>query len=355
MTLALDCTVTRGSFSLAIRAAIEPGSVVAILGPNGAGKSTLVRAIAGLHPIDSGSISLNGRIVDDGESTLIPAQKRSIGVVFQDYALFPHLSVIDNVAFGPRSRGAGRAAAKATAAQTLSLLGVGDLAGRRPSEISGGQAQRVALARALATAPDVLLLDEPLAALDIETKETVRAELQTQLESYSGCTVLITHDPLDALLLADRVIVLENGMVAQDGTPAELSKRPLTDYVASLMGVTLLRGQASAGTLTLVDGGVMRIVDEELAGPAMAVVRPESVTLHLAHPEGSARNVWHGMVTSLQPSHDRIRVHIEGAPSVVVAVTPGAAADMRLAKGSRVWLSLKSLDLHTYPAGMPRR
>ena len=351
MSLALDCTVTRGEFTLAINAVIEPGTVVAILGPNGAGKSTLVRAIAGLHPIGTGSISINGRLVDDGAATLVPAQRRSVGVVFQDYALFPHLTVLDNVAFGPRSRGAGRSASSATALETLRLLGVGDLAGRKPGEISGGQAQRVALARALATAPDVLLLDEPLAALDVETKETVRAELQAQLESFAGCVVLITHDPLDALLLADRVIVLENGIVAQDGTPAELSRRPLTDYVASLMGVTLLRGQASGGTLTLADGGVMSIVDHELDGPALAVVRPESVTLHLTHPEGSARNVWQGTVTSLQPSHDRIRVHVDGEPSVVAAVTPEAAADMRLAKGTIVWLSLKSLDLQTFPAG----
>jgi len=325
--------------------------VVAILGPNGAGKSTLVRAIAGLHPIDTGSIIINDRVVDDGETTLVPAQRRSVGVVFQDYALFPHLSVLDNVAFGPRSRGAGRSASSATALETLRLLGVADLARRKPGEISGGQAQRVALARALATAPDVLLLDEPLAALDVETKETVRAELQTQLDAFTGCAVLITHDPLDALLLADRVIVLENGVVSQDGTPAELSQRPLTGYVATLMGVTLLRGEALGGTLTLSDGGVMSIVDRDIVGPALAVVRPESVTLHLNRPEGSARNVWQGNVISLQPSHDRIRVHIEGEPSVVAAVTPEAAADMRLAKGTSVWLSLKSLDVQTYPVG----
>ncbi len=351
MSLNLDCTVTRGDFTLTVTAVFEPGTVVAILGPNGAGKSTLVRAIAGLHPIDTGSISINGRVVDDGEATLVPAHRRSVGVVFQDYALFPHLSVLDNVAFGPRSRGAGRTVSSARALETLRLLGVADLAGRKPGEISGGQAQRVALARALATSPDVLLLDEPLAALDVETKEIVRAELQTQLESFAGCVVHITHDPLDALLLADRVIVLENGIVSQDGTPAELSQRPLTDYVATLMGVTLLRGEAAGGTLTLAAGGVLNIVDHDLAGPALAVVRPESVTLHLTRPEGSARNVWQGIVTSLQPSHDRIRVHVDGEPSVIAAITPEAAADMRLARGTGVWLSLKSLDLHTFPAG----
>lgn len=353
MSLDLDCTMTRGDFTLSITALIEPGTVVAILGPNGAGKSTLVRAIAGLHLVDAGSISINGRVVDDGGATLVAAQRRSVGVVFQDYALFPHLSVLDNVAFGLRARGAGRSASSATALETLGLLGVADLARRKPGEISGGQAQRVALARALATTPDVLLLDEPLAALDVETKETVRAELQTQLESFAGCVVLITHDPLDALLLADRVIVLENGSVSQDGTPAELSQRPLTDYVASLMGVTLLRGEASGGTLTLSTGGVLSIVDHDLAGPALAVVRPESVTLHLSRPEGSARNVWQGIVTSIQPSHDRIRVHVDGEPSVVAALTPEAAAEMRLAKGGNVWLSLKSLDLQTFPAGGP--
>jgi molybdate transport system ATP-binding protein len=349
MTVALAFTVSRGAFTLSMSAELEPGTVVAILGPNGAGKSTLVRAIAGLQPIDSGSIRINSQVVDDGDRTLVPARERAVGVVFQDYALFPHLSVVDNVAFGPRSRGAGRSQATMTARATLARLGISELAERKPGEISGGQQQRAALARALATSPDVLLLDEPLAALDVETKETVRAELQSQLDAFPGCTVLITHDPLDALLLADRVIVLEGGAVVQDGTPADLSQRPLTDYVATLMGVTLIRGDATDGVLVIDGGGRLSIADHDLSGPALAVVRPESVTLHRVHPEGSARNVWQGIVSSLQPSHDRIRVFVDGQPSVVAAVTPEAAAEMRLAKGSQVWLSLKSLDLRVYP------
>ncbi len=348
MPLIVDCTVSRGDFTLTVVTEIAAGTVVAVLGPNGAGKSTLVRAIAGLHPVETGSITIGAEVVDEVGGAFVPPQRRAVGVVFQDYALFPHLSVLDNVAFGPRSRGAGRAKSRAAALATLERLGIADLAGRAPRAISGGQAQRVALARALATAPDVLLLDEPLAALDAETKESVRVELETQLAAFAGCVVLVTHDPLDAMLLADRVIVIEGGAVVLDGTPADLASRPTTAYTAALMGVTLLRGTARAGRLVLDDGGILQVADAELAGRVLAVVRPESVTLHRHRPEGSARNSWAGVVSSLQPSHDRVRVHVQGSPSVVAAVTPAAVADLGLGRGVDVWLSVKALDIDVY-------
>ena len=341
-------TAQRGEFTLAFAASIEPGHVVAVLGPNGSGKTTLLRALAGLQESASGRITINDVVVDDPHHFVEP-QQRSVGVVFQDYSLFPHLSVLENVAFGPRSTGVRKSVARDRASAVLIRLGIDDLAHRRPTQISGGQAQRVALARALATDPAVLLLDEPTAALDVETREVVRAELDAQLGDFDGVVLLVTHDPLDALLLADRVIVLEDGAIVQDATPAELARRPMTPYVAALMGVTLLRGTINDGDLAIDGGGVLHVADREITGRVQAVVRPEAVTLHRQEPEGSARNSWQGIVSSLQPSHDRVRVIVEALPPMIAAVTPAAVADLSLTKGSPVWMSLKAVDVDVYP------
>lgn len=349
MTLDISCSVQRGQFDLEVELELRAGAVVAVLGPNGSGKSTLLRAIAGLQPITSGMVALSGKVLDDGSAVFVRPRDRAVGVVFQDYALFPHLSVLENVAFGPRSRGCSRAEARRIASDALDQLNVADLARRRPAEVSGGQAQRVALARALATSPDVLLLDEPMAALDVETRDAVRAQLAAQLAAFEGIAVLVTHDPLDALLLADRVVVLESGRVVQDGTPADLAERPQSDYVAALMGVTLVRGTAAGTTLIIdADGGVLHLANDLGECPAMAVIRPESVTLHRLQPEGSARNVWQGTVRSLQPMHDRVRVFIDGRPPVISTVTPSALAELGLHAGAPVWVSVKAVEIRGY-------
>lgn len=349
MTLDISCSVQRGQFDLEVELELRAGAVVAVLGPNGSGKSTLLRAIAGLQPITSGMVALSGKVLDDGSAVFVRPRDRAVGVVFQDYALFPHLSVLENVAFGPRSRGCSRAEARRIASDALDQLNVADLARRRPAEVSGGQAQRVALARALATSPDVLLLDEPMAALDVETRDAVRAQLAAQLAAFEGIAVLVTHDPLDALLLADRVVVLESGRVVQDGTPADLAERPQSDYVAALMGVTLVRGTAAGTTLIIdADGGVLHLANDLGECPAMAVIRPESVTLHRLQPEGSARNVWQGTVRSLQPMHDRVRVFIDGRPPVIATVTPSALAELGLHAGAPVWVSVKAVEIRGY-------
>jgi len=347
MTVSADFTSRRGAFELDFAATLQPGVVVAIIGPNGAGKSTLLRTLAGLSAVDTGSVRIDDVVVDDGRS-FVPTQDRAVGVVFQDYALFPHLTVLENVAFGPRARRTSKHAARARALDALDRLGVADLADRRTADISGGQAQRVALARALVTEPRLLLLDEPLSALDAETREAVRTELDVTLAGFDGCTVLVTHDPLDALLLADRVIVLEGGRIVQDASPVDLARRPLTPYVAALMGVTLLRGTAADGLLTVDGGGVLHLADHAIRGRALAVVRPEAVTLHRHEPEGSARNAWPGQVAALQPSSDRVRVLVDAAPSVIAAVTPAAVAELGLTRGTSVWMSLKAVDVDVY-------
>jgi molybdate transport system ATP-binding protein len=341
--------VERAPFLLEVDVTVQPGEVVAVLGPNGAGKSTLLRAVCGLAPITSGEITLGGQVVDDGADAWVPPVERRIGMVFQDYRLFPHLTVLDNVAFGVRKDGLSRSARREVARTWIDRLGIGELAERKPDRVSGGQGQRVALARALAGEPTALLLDEPLAALDAGTRLDVRGELREHLHGFAGPTLLVTHDPLDALVLADRIVVLEGGRVTQEGAAVDVARRPATDYVARLLGLNLLRGDAADGVVSLVGGGALHVPQPELRGSVLVALRPSAVSLHGARPEGSARNVWRGTVDGVEPIGDRVRVSVVGEPSVVVDVTPGAGLDLGLERGSPVWLSAKATETDVYP------
>ena len=231
--LCADVTVTRGERHISAAFDVVPAHPLAIIGPNGAGKSSVLAAIAGLVPLEAGLVSIGGRRVDG-----LPPERRRIGVVFQDYVLFPHLTVRDNVAFAARMRRGSRAAARAVAEPWLERYDLAGLADRLPSELSGGQAQRVALARALAADPDVLLLDEPMSALDVEVRADMRTELATHVRDFGGATVLVTHSPADAASLADSVLVLEQGRVTQRGTLAELRAAPATPYVERMLAAT---------------------------------------------------------------------------------------------------------------------
>ncbi len=350
MTLQFDATLSRGTFTLRADVSVEPGEVLAVLGPNGAGKSTMLRAIAGLLAVDSGTISLDGRPVDAPAARVFVApERRGVGVVFQDHRLFPHLRVIDNVAFGPRSRGTPRAAARAAAMQWIDRLGLAGFADRRPSELSGGQAQRVALARALASSPKALVLDEPLAALDVQTRAEVQGELRDHLAAYDGPTLLVTHDPVEALVLASTIVVLEDGAVVQRGTPAEISSRPITSYVAKLVGVNLYRGVAAGGVVQLDGGGVLSAADAA-DGPVFVAVRPSAFTVHDDRPQpSSARIVWRATVRTLVPLADRVRLTVDADQTVLVDITAAALAELQLTAGSPVWLTAKATDVVTYP------
>ncbi|HET8778831.1 MAG TPA: ATP-binding cassette domain-containing protein [Agromyces sp.] len=231
-SLHADVEVVRGEQRIAAAFDAEPGHPLAIIGPNGAGKSSVLAAIAGLVPLSSGHVSIGSRAIDG-----LPPEQRGIGVVFQDYVLFPHLSVRDNVAFAARMRGGARAA-RAAAEPWLERYGLAGLADRLPAELSGGQAQRVALARALAADPEVLLLDEPMSALDVEIRDEMRAELASHVREFGGATVLVTHSPADAAALADSVLVLEAGRVTQRGTLDELRGSPATPYVERMLAVS---------------------------------------------------------------------------------------------------------------------
>jgi len=338
---------------LALRA--EPGDVVAVVGPNGAGKTTLLHALAGLVPVADGTIRVGDRVWADATRAL-PVPDRDLGMVFQGRDLFPHLSARDNVAFGLRTRGRTRRAARAVAQEWLDRLGVGDLADRRPEQLSGGQAQRVAIARALAPRPAVLLLDEPLAALDVRVATALRIELAQHLAAYDGVCVLVTHDALDALTLATRVVVLDEGRVAQEGTPAEVSQRPQTAHVARLVGLNVLRGRGAGDAIVLPHGGVITVV-EAPAGEALAAFPPSAVTLHREEPAGSARNRWRAEVRSLAPHGGAIRVHLslvgEGQ-DLIADLTPGSATELGLVPGVAVWASVKAVEVTPYAASPTR-
>jgi molybdate transport system ATP-binding protein len=349
MSLHATVRVEQDGFVLDVALAAEPGEVVAVLGPNGAGKSTLLRALCGLLPLATGRVELAGRVLEAPGVRLAP-QDRRVGMVFQDYRLFPHLSALDNVAFGLRSTGAGKAASRTAAQDWLGRLGLGGLAGSRPGQLSGGQAQRVALARALCTQPDLLLLDEPLAALDVTARLEVRAQLQERLAAFGGVALLVTHDPLEALSLADRLVVLEDGRVTQDAAASEIARRPATAYAARLVGLNLFHGIAHDGRLKVRGGGELALGDTGLEGPALAVARPSSVLLERQRPTGtSARNVLAGRVISVEGLGDRVRVSVASTPPVLADITAAALADLRLGAGDEVWASLKATDLTCYP------
>jgi molybdate transport system ATP-binding protein len=287
----------------------------------------------------------------DGEALeRTPPESRPVGVVFQDYLLFPHLTALDNVAFGPRCRGASRAAARALAAEWLARMGLTDHAGAKPRHLSGGQAQRVALARALATRPRLLLLDEPLAALDARTRLEVRAQLRRHLADFEAVAVLVTHDPLDAMVLADRLIVVEGGRVVQEGTPADIARRPRTDYIARLVGLNLYRGEADGHTVRL-DAGPALTTTEDLSGPVFVAFPPSAVTLHRERPAGSsARNLWRCEVAGLETHGDQIRADLTGELPLAADLTTAAAADLGLHPGAPVWAAVKATQTHAYPA-----
>lgn len=342
--------VSRERFTLDVALDVPAGQVLALLGPNGAGKSTALRALAGLAPLTSGHIELSGETIDDPASgRLVPVEKRSVGMVFQDYLLFPHLSVSDNVAFGLRARGMSRRTAREHAETWLQRVGLGDLARAKPAQISGGQAQRVALARALATDPAMLLLDEPLAALDASTRLEIRSDLRHHLAGYSGCTVLVTHDPLDALVLGDRLVVIEDGRAVQSGTPGEVARAPRTEYVARLVGLNLYRGR-SQGTTVQVDGGGTLSTTDPVSGPVFVAFPPSAVALHRGRPEGSPRNTWQGRISGMEHHGDTVRVRLDADPPVLADVTTAAVADLRLTADETVWAAVKATEVRSYPA-----
>jgi molybdate transport system ATP-binding protein len=351
MTLHARVGVELGSFELDVGLDSSPGETLVVVGPNGAGKTTLLRAVAGLAPIDAGRIVLDGIVLDDPSArTWVSPDRRSVGFVFQDLLLFPHLSALDNIGFGLRARGTSRNEARRLALGWLARVGLDERATARPSALSGGEAQRVALARALAPEPAVLLLDEPLAALDAFRRTELRRDLRRLLAGYSGICIVVTHDPIDAIALGDRLVVLEAGRVTQDGTPTEVCERPRSRYVAEFVGLNLYRGRAEAGRLELGSGAALVAADATITGEAFAVVHPRAVALHQREPEGTPRNVWSGTVAHVDPEGDRARVRVDAPVPITAEITAGAVHDLAVREGSRVWVSVKATEIALYAA-----
>ena len=336
---------------------VGDGETVALLGPNGAGKSTVISLLAGLVHAQSGRADLNGTtLFDTAKGVSLPAYRRGTSLLAQEALLFPHLSAEDNVAFGPRSTGANRKAARTAARHWLAETDASGLASKRPGELSGGQAQRVALARALAAEPDLLLLDEPMAALDVETVPLMRRLLKRVLAGRSA--LIVTHDVLDALTLADRVLVMQEGRIVESGPPAEVLRRPRNPFTASLAGLNLVRGRLSGGRLVISGGLQLAVPDGDLAvvdgGAALAVFPPSAVAVRRSGAAGMAdpgREILSVTVTDLEPQGDRIRVRGAG---LAADISPAAAAELSLSIGEPVEFVLDSSAVTSYAAaGVP--
>lgn len=320
----------------------EPGTTIAVVGPNGAGKTTLLRALLGLTPRAHAELRLG-----DTDVTALPPHRRGVAWVPQDGALFPHMSALANTAYGLRAHGVPRAEARRSAQEWLDRLGVGHLAHRKPAQVSGGQAQRIALARALAAHPRLLLLDEPLAALDQTTRAHVRHTLRSHLDGFGGVCLIVTHDPVEAVALADRVLVLDEGRALQDAPPTDVTRHPRSPWVARMLGRNAWPGTVTAEGIRLTGGGTLVVADQFPTGTdALAIIAPEAVAVHRDKPTGSPRNVWPGTVREITTSGSRLRVLIasEQAPDLVAEITPQAAAELGLADGTPVWTSVKATE-----------
>jgi len=332
-------------FTLDVRLTLPAGRTVALLGPNGAGKSTAVRALAGLRPLDDGHLAFGSAVWDDpGKGLFLPPEARRIGVVFQDGVLFPHLSAEENVAFGLRARSDSPEEARAVARRWLDRVGLGDAGPRRPSDLSGGEAQRVALARALATDPEVLLLDEPLSALDVHARGGVRRLLEEHLSAFTGPRLLITHDPDEAFQLAAEIHVLEGGRITQSGSADDLRFRPRTPYAAEMGGTNLVPGRARSG---LVDTGslTLQVPAASTDGPVRLAIRPSAVAVHSDRPVGSPRNTWSTVLERVDEVGGRVRLRTGDPLRLMVEVTRSARDELALERGTMVWLAVKATDI----------
>jgi molybdate transport system ATP-binding protein len=339
-----------GAFRLEIELTAGPGTLV-LAGESGAGKTTILNVLAGLADPDHGTIRVNGDTYFASERGVrVPPEARSVGYVFQDYALFPHLSIFENVAFGLRAQRLPRDVVARRVRAALRRTGVEDLAPRRPGTVSGGQQQRVALARALALEPQLLLLDEPLSALDLRTQSAVRGELRELLRALPCITLIVTHHPVDALALGDAIAVVEDGRISQRGARDELLRRPRSRYVADLMGLNFFQGRAvgeEAPGLAVVqtDDGVLRVVGPRPGESVFVAVDPKDITLHLAPPAGTAQNLFAGTIAQLVPEPpfgERVRVTLRTRPPLVAEVTARAVERLGLREGAAVHAAFKA-------------
>ncbi|WP_020502141.1 sulfate/molybdate ABC transporter ATP-binding protein [Sciscionella marina] len=348
--LAADLAVQRGEFHLDVRLRVAAGEVLAVLGPNGAGKSTLLGALTGQLRPQRAAISLGGTDIAE-----LAMHRRRIGVLGQEPLLFPHLSVLANVAFGPRAAGMPRGKAHSLAHELLGEVDAGEFAARKPAAISGGQAQRVALARALAARPELLLLDEPFSALDVDSAPRVRALIGRVLAEHpETASILVTHDPLDALVLADRVAVLDGGRIVEQGPAREVLSAPSTPFAARIAGLNLVTGTVTEHGLDGLSG--ILAAEARIGAAGAAVFAPSAVAAFRERPDGSPRNVVPAELAHVERAGDLVRLRLrasDGGPGWVdglrADITPAALADLDLQPGGLLWLAVKATEIVVHP------
>jgi molybdate transport system ATP-binding protein len=328
--------------------------VAALVGPNGAGKSSIVQLVSGQLRPDTGTVTLGGRLLC-GPSTWVPVHRRRVALLEQRPLLFEHLDVLDNVAFGLRARGIPAATAHDRARREIDAVGCLELTRHRTWQLSGGQAQRIALARALAADPDLVVLDEPMAALDVTVAPAIRALLRQRITAAGRTALLVTHDIVDALTLADTLAVVDQGRIVDTGTVTEQLLTPRTPFVADLVGVNLLVGRANgADQITLPTGEHVTGLSDmplPLGHTALASFTPAAVAVHTAEPTGSPRTQLRATVTTLEPRGPLMRLTSALADGTGLAadLTTSAALEARLSPGSQVWLVVKAAQVALYP------
>lgn len=347
----------RGEFALDAQLEAAAGTTLVLVGESGAGKTTLLRLLAGIDRRGEGRVAVGDAVwLDTARRIDLRPELRSVGWVGQEPALFPHLPVLENVAFGLRASGTPAVRARSRALELLEELGIAGLAAARPRALSGGERQRVALARALVLEPALLLLDEPFSALDPGTRRGMRTQLKAALSAHRATTICVTHSPMEALALGERIAVMERGRIVQEGMPDDLLRRPRSSVVAEFLGLNFFRGsiaarhdeglvdvRTAAGTITAVDPGG----DAEV----FVAVNPREIVLSLEHPAGSARNVFEGRVAEIAPeppAGERVRVALASEPPLVAELTRSAVADLRLAPGARVYAAFKATGVVPY-------
>jgi molybdate transport system ATP-binding protein len=327
-----------GDLSLDVEIVVERGETVAIMGPNGAGKTTFLYALLGWLPLQSGWVLLDNEIFEaPGQDHVTPTQDRKLGMVFQDGLLFPHLNVAENISFG-----AGRNADNHDLIERLDVLPLSD---KYPSELSAGQTQRVALARTLAARPKMVLLDEPLASLDLTARIGARNSIRSALEQSLAGALLVTHDPTDAFALAQKVLILEDGKVTQFGTPDQIRSQPKSRWVADLMGWNVFHGVGHGSSVTLADGTQLATSESELSGETMVMISPSSVALFLERPGGSPRNSWLCRIQRVEHLDSLARVSLSGPLDLYADITSDAAHELDLTPGRELWVSVKATEV----------
>jgi len=342
-------------FPLEIGFDVRPAETLVIIGPSGCGKTTTLNIIAGLLAPDEGTIVLGDRVLCNTEcGPCLPTEKRNVGYVFQDFALFPHMSVLENVAYGLRARRRPGREVRKKVDDVLGLLGIEHLRAHRPGALSGGERQRVALARAIACDAEILLLDEPLGSLDAQTRNRVRGELQRMLRVVGRIAILVTHDYIDALTFGDQICVMDRGRVLQMGERQELLRHPRSRFVAELTGVNFFQGTISGSLRQGVaevwvgDACLYAASSREELGDTLLAFFPTDVSVSRERPSGSPRNVFESRVQEIVHMGDKVRILLNGAVPLCAEITAESLDKLSIRAGDTVYASVKATAIKTY-------